>query len=79
MQLGFGNALLTWEDCVSRSLQESEYYRVHLRCPKAWALHCPDHGPDWLGALPSIIKRVEEGQYPAKQAGQYDLILSAWC
>ena len=79
MRLGFGNALSTWEDCVSRSLQESEYYRVHLGCPKAWALHCPDHGPDWLEALPSVIRRVEEGQYPAKQAGHFDLTLSAWC
>ena len=78
MRLGLGNSVLPWEESVSRALAESDCYRVHLACPDAWAVHSPDHGPDWLRALPDIIKRVEEGRYPREQAGYYDLILSAW-
>jgi hypothetical protein len=78
MQLGFGNVLLPWESCVSSTLEKSEYYRVHLRSPKAWALHCPDHSDVWLRSLPAVISRVEEGGYPAEQGGRYDLMLSAW-
>ena len=78
MQVRFGNAILPWEYCVSCALQESEYYRVHLCSPKAWALHCPDHSHAWLRSLPDVIKRVEEGQYPAEQGGHYDLMLPAW-
>lgn len=78
MQFGFGNALYPWEHCVSCALEESEYYRVHLRSPKAWAIHCPDHGRVWIQSLPGLIKRVEVGQYPAEQGGHYDLMLPAW-
>jgi hypothetical protein len=78
MRLGIGNSLLPWEVSVSRALARSPYYRVHLSSPKAWSLHSPDHGRDWLQALPEIVRRVEEGQYPREQAGYYDLILSAW-
>ena len=78
MQVGFGNAILPWEYCISCALQESKYYRVHLRSPRAWALHCPDHSHTWLRSLPVVIKRVEEGQYPAEQGGHYDLMLPAW-
>jgi hypothetical protein len=78
MGVGLGNALLTWEDCVSRRLQGSGYCRLHLRNPEAWTIHCPDHGPDWRQRLPSIIKRIETGDYPPAQGGYYDLILNAW-
>ena len=78
MRLGFRNRLVTWEECVSRALQKSEFDRVHLRCPQAWAIHCLDHGQEWLARLPGIIARIEAGDYPAAQAGHYDLILSAW-
>jgi hypothetical protein len=78
MRLGFGNAFVPWEECVSRSLQKSEYYRVHLRCPQAWTLHCPEHSEAWVRSLPDVISRVEKGQYPSEQAGYYDLIMPAW-
>lgn len=78
MRLGFGNALWPWEYSVSCALQESVYYRVHLCSPKAWALHCPDHSKAWLHSLPDLITRIEQGEYPAEQGGEYDLMLSAW-
>lgn len=78
MQFGFGNSLCPWEHCVSCALEKSNYYRVHLNSPNAWALHCPDHGRAWRNSLSAIIKDVEDGTYPAEQGGYYDLILSAW-
>jgi hypothetical protein len=78
MPLGFRNAILPWEYCVSCALQKSKYYRVHLCSPKAWSLHCQDHSHAWLRSLPVVIRRVEEGQYPAEQGGHYDLMLPAW-
>lgn len=78
MWFGIGNALWNWETCVSCAMKESQYYRVHLRSPKAWSIHCLDHGPAWVRSLPTLIKRVEEDDYPAEQGGHYDLIPSAW-
>jgi hypothetical protein len=78
MALGFGNAVQMWEECVNAVLRRSSYYRVHLANPSAWSIHCKDHSPRWLTALPSIIARVEAGEFPEAQAGQYDLQLSEW-
>jgi hypothetical protein len=70
--------LCSWEDCVSSALQSSEFYRINLRCPKAWSVHSPEHNRDWLMALPRIVRCIENGDYPAKQGGHYELLLSAW-
>jgi hypothetical protein len=78
MHLGIGNALCPWEQCVSRALEDSLFYRVHLSSADAWALHCPDHGEAWVRALPDLIGKIELGQYPEQQAGRYDLMLPAW-
>ena len=78
MKLGFGNALQMWEECVSATLQRSGYYRVHLASPTAWSVHCKDHSPRWVAALPSILARVEAGVFPEAQAGYYDLRLADW-
>jgi hypothetical protein len=78
MRLGFGNALRPWEVSVSRSLERSDYYRIHLHDPSAWTLHCPEHSQEWVRSLPNIISQVEKGQFPEGQAGYYDLNLYAW-
>ena len=78
MGLGFGNAVQMWEECVSAVLRRSSYYRVHLANSNAWSVHCKDHSPRWLAALPSILARVEAGEFPEAQAGHYDLRLSEW-
>ena len=78
MKLGFGNAVQMWEECVSAALQRSAYYRVHLASPTAWSVHCKDHIPRWVAALPSILARVEAGEFPEGQAGYYDLRLADW-
>ncbi len=56
MQFGIGNALSPWETCVSCALKEFINDRVNLRSPKAWAIHCPDHGP--AGSLPSRLDQA---------------------
>jgi hypothetical protein len=78
MQLGYGNALQMWEECVSSVLRRSSYYRVHLANPNAWSVHCKEHSPRWLAALPAILERVEAGEFPEAQAGHYNLQLSHW-
>ena len=78
MQTGLGNALRNWERCVSCTLQESSYYRVHLRSPKAWAIHCLDRGDAFIRSLPALIQRVEDGHYPVEQGGHHDLVLPVW-
>jgi hypothetical protein len=42
------------------------------------ALHTPDHGPEFIQNLPHIIGRIEAGDAPFKQAGDYDLNLDLW-
>ena len=70
--------LESWEILVSRRLEDGYYVRAVLDSPKAWVLHTPDHGPEFVRALPDIIQKVESGWYPPEQAGKYDLILPAW-
>ena len=78
MKFGVGNALLPWESSMSAALSRSKYFRLHLCDKDAWTLHCPDHGPEWVTALPSLIARIETGDFPAEQAGTYDLHLPYW-
>lgn len=68
----------SWEIMVSRKLEQTHYFRGVLANPNAWTLHPKDRSPEFIEALPRIIQRIEAGDYPAKQAGHYDLILKLW-
>jgi hypothetical protein len=72
------SALERWEKAVSDRLAALGRYRADLASPRAWTLHPPDHGAAFVAALPSIIARVEAGEFPAEQAGDYDLRLDLW-
>jgi len=72
------NSLLTWEIMISEHLKRTNTIRADLASPEAWTLHTPDHGREFIEALPKIITKVEQGQYPAEQAGDYDLNLDLW-
>jgi hypothetical protein len=72
------SAVVNWEVMVSRQLQRRGYVRADLDTDKCWALHVPDHGSAFLEALPNLIERIERGEYPEKQAGDYDLCLELW-
>lgn len=72
------SAIERWEGMMTNKLLTTNYIRADLASPKAWTLHALEHGPDFLKLLPEIIERVEQGQYPPEQAGDYDLQLELW-
>lgn len=69
---------LNWEALMTRAMRRHGMTRIHLRDPSAWTVHAPDHGTEFAGKLPDIIRRVEDGVFPHGQAGRYDLDLSLW-
>lgn len=72
------SAVLPWESHIDAALRRSSYFRVHLASPRAWTLHNPSRGPEWLACLPRLIALVEQGCFPSAQAGYYDLALEQW-
>lgn len=68
----------SWEIMVSKQLDQTKYYRGVLANDQCWTLHPKDRSPDFIKALPNIIKRIENGEYPHEQAGHYDLISELW-
>ncbi|MDJ0649847.1 MAG: hypothetical protein QNJ60_14225 [Xenococcaceae cyanobacterium MO_188.B19] len=71
-------ALDSWEIMVSRKLEQTNYIRATLCNPCAWTLHPKDRSAQFIQSLPQIIERIEQGDYPAEQAGHYDLIPHLW-
>ncbi len=71
-------ALDSWEIMVSRKLEQTNYIRATLSNKKAWTLHPKERSKQFIKALPQIIERIEQGDYPSEQAGHYDLISNLW-
>jgi hypothetical protein len=67
-----------WEEMVGARLAATGHVRIDLDSSRAWSLHPPDHGPEFVAALPTLLLRIERGWFPAEQAGRYDLVLEAW-
>ena len=78
LRVSMGSGLCDWEAMVSWKLEKTSYVRADLDNPRAWILHPPDHGPEFIAHLPQILKRVESGSFPVEQAGHYDLRLADW-
>lgn len=72
------SALWNWELVVENVLRHTDYIRAELEDPRAWTLHTPEHGPNFIRHLPTVLERVARGDYPAEQCGHYDLMLDAW-
>jgi hypothetical protein len=70
--------LWSWEAIVSKKLQDTTFIRADMKDPRAWTLHTPDHGPEFIRNLSSIIEKVRHDQFPANQRGHYDLRLHDW-
>jgi hypothetical protein len=68
----------SWEVMVSKKLEQTHYWRATLSNPNAWTLHPTTRSQSYLRALPDLINRIEAGDYPADQAGFYDLNLDLW-
>jgi hypothetical protein len=62
---------------VSGKLRKSGHIRADIDSPDAWTLHSRDRGELYCRYLPDIIAAVERGEYPAENAGKYDLNLQA--
>lgn len=67
-----------WEKMVSRRLAASRFIRADLASKNAWTLHSHDHSERFVRELPEILRRVERGDFPDEQAGDYDLRLEYW-
>ena len=72
------SALWSWEVIASKKLRDTTFIRADMKDPRAWTLHTPDHGPEFITNLPRVIEKVRHAQYPASQRGHYDLRLHDW-
>lgn len=70
--------LHSWEVMMSRKLECTNYVRATLQDSRAWTIHPVDRGSRFIQNLPELINRIEVGEFPAEQAGHYDLNLDAW-
>jgi len=70
--------LESWENIVANKIKKTNYFRAILDSTNVWTLHPCDHGPKFIEILPKIIKKIEKGEYPEEQAGDYDLKLEYW-
>lgn len=67
-----------WEYLVSLRLQSSKFIRADTPSPRAWTLHPLVRGREFIEELPNIIQRIEKGDFPEEQRGDYDLNFEAW-
>jgi hypothetical protein len=72
------NTMPEWETMVGYRLPEVGMIRADLATRRAWTLHPDDRGDRFEQALPSILERIEAGEYPPEQGGRYDLVLDRW-
>lgn len=72
------STLPAWEMMVTARMAELGWWRADLEASTAWSLHPLDRSSRFFARLPSIIERVERGEYPSAQAGHYDLQLESW-
>jgi hypothetical protein len=72
------SALWSWEIIVSKKLRDTHFIRADIKDPRAWTLHTPDHGPEFIQKLPHVIELVGKSQFPSSQRGHYDLKLHDW-
>lgn len=64
-----------FEVVLSHTMQKRGLIRVdhHGRNTGMWSLHPPFRTAQFYADLPAIIRRVERGDMPAEQLGQYDM------
>lgn len=66
------------EIMLFRRLGAAGRLRLCLRRRDSWLLHPVKKGPDFVAALPSLLRYVRDGRYPALQAGRQNIDLDAW-
>jgi hypothetical protein len=60
---------------ISEAMVRAGLYRVDLlgAAPGMWSLHPPYRSEQFYGALPRLIERIETGNVPEAQRGDYEL------
>ncbi len=60
---------------ISEAMSRADLYRVDLlgAAPGMWSLHPPYRSERFYGALPGLIERIETGNVPEAQRGDYEL------
>ncbi len=60
---------------ISEAMSRTGLYRVDLlgAAPGMWSLHPPYRSEQFYGALPGLIERIETGNVPEAQRGDYEL------
>ena len=63
------------EGTISRRMVETGQRRVDFlgAAPGAWSLHPPLRSPEFYAALPGLVARVEAGDVPDTQRGDFDV------
>lgn len=76
--LGKGSGMQTLEMMIEERLGQTNLIRADLLDGGAWTLHPPEHTPEFFEKLPEILERVERGEFPRGQEGDYDLQVEFW-
>lgn len=70
--------MLCWEATVSKALEQSDMYRADLSSELSWSLHPYERSKRFIEMLPDTIHKIENGIFPVKQSGHYELNLDWW-
>jgi hypothetical protein len=64
------------EQILSAALERHGLFRVDFlgRAPGMWSVHPPFRSAAFYRELPRLIARIEEGEVPDEQRGQYDIV-----
>ncbi len=66
------------EILLFRRMAAAGLSRLTLNDRRAWLLHPVNKGAAFVGALPRLQAAIANGECPAAQRGQQDLLLDAW-
>lgn len=63
------------EDTLTRAMRARGLTRIDLlgSAPGMWSLHPAMRSPESYAALPELVRRVEQGQVPDEQRGDFDV------
>jgi len=67
-----------WEYMVTMKLKSTSFIRADIDNPKVWTLHPLSRGDEFIEELPGISDKIESGDYPEEQRGDYELNFRAW-
>jgi hypothetical protein len=63
------------EEMITRRMEQRDLWRVDLcgSAPGMWSLHPAMRSDEFHAALPELVRRVEEGDIPEEQVGDFNL------